>query len=405
MKIKKYIVRDMQEALKLIREEMGPDAVIISSYRMPKRNFLDLFSPRLFEVTAALDDNKKISTEEKKLIENGDRSADRLLRVLKDFDKKDIKAEKAGQQDMRRNDSAEKVITPNVNKPVPFDIILKNEGNLLINREIIHQWKKILANLEIQESITEKLVVELSDKAELAEESHEAQLSFIKNEIAKLLEPAYRPSPTHKIKTFVGPTGVGKTITMAKLATNFKVLDDKSVALIVAGENGQQPAKMESLRYFGSMAGIPVERAVNTKELEKFVNKHTDKDIIMVDTMGVNSRNTGMMLRLSNLIQALGSNQEIFLVLSSVTKGSDLVRISGDFRKVGYSRLIFTKLDETETCGSILNVVCKMGVPVSFVTYGQNVPDDITEVDPRKLAGLLLGGVDRFVEQGLQARN
>jgi flagellar biosynthesis protein FlhF len=120
--------------------------------------------------------------------------------------------------------------------------------------------------------------------------------------------------------------------------------------------------------------------------------------------MGVSSRNTGMMLKLKSLVQSLGDSQDIFLVMSSTTKGADLIKTALEYQKIGYSRLIFTRLDETDTCGSILNVVCRMGVPVAFVSHGQSVPDDITAVNPRKLAGLLLEGVDRYVEQGYRAR-
>jgi len=418
LKIKKYMVKDMHEALKLIREDLGPDAVIISNYRLPRKGLLDFFSPRMMEVTAAVDDNKKtIFANPKRLIDDSQQSAGKLLQMLKEFDSYGgrrglYRDNREGCAGRHQNESG---IAKEIRQSeLPFDMILKNEGNSLINREIDQQWKKILASLEIQESIVESLVnglrCALDDSRELNErldtyQDYETYQTFLRGKIARLLEPAYRPSPQYKIRTFVGPTGVGKTLTMAKLATHFKIYEDKKVALISAFDNGHCPGRLELLRHYGKMADSPVERADNLDELVRSINKHVDKDIILVDTMGVNSRNTGMMLRLSNLLQSLGGSQEIFLVLSSTTKGNDLIRIAADFRKVGYSKLIFTKLDETETCGSMLNVVCRMGVPVAFVTYGQNVPDDIAAVNPKKLAGLLLGGVDRYVEQSLQTRS
>jgi len=418
MKIKKYVVKDMHEALKLIREDLGPDAVIISNYRLPRKGLLDFFSPRMMEVTAAVDDNKKtIFANPKRLIDDSQQSAGKLLQMLKEFDSyggrrgvyRDNREECVGRYQNERG-----IVKEIRQVEVPFDMILKNEGNSLINREIDQQWKKILANLEIQESIVESLVNglrgALDDSRDLNErfdthQDYETYQTFLKGKIVRLLEPAYRPSPQYKIRTFVGPTGVGKTLTMAKLATHFKIYEDKKVALISAFENGHRPGHLEILQHYGKMVDSPVERADNLDELVRSINKHVDKDIILVDTTGVNSRNTGMMLRLSNLLQSLGGSQEIFLVLSSTTKSNDLIRIAAEFRKVGYSKLIFTKLDETETCGSMLNVVCRMGVPVAFVSYGQNVPDDIAAVNPKKLAGLLLGGVDRYVEQGLQTRS
>ncbi len=417
MKIKKYVVKDMHEALKLIREDLGPDAVIISNYRLPRRGLLDFFSPRKMEVTAAVDDIKKtIFANPKKLIDDSQQSAGKLLQMLKEFDsyggrRGAYHGYREGYVSRHQNESANTKEVRHIE--VPFDMILKNEGNFLINREIDLEWKKILASLEIQESIVESLVNglrgALKDSREFHEsfdvhQNYETYQTFLKGKIIKLLEPAYRPSPQYKIRTFVGPTGVGKTLTMAKMATHFKLYDDKKVVLISAFENGHRPGHLEILQHYGKMIDSPVERADNLDELIKAINRHQDKDMILVDTMGVNPRNTGMMLRLSNLLQSLGGSQEIFLVLSSTTKSNDLIRNAAEFRKVGYSKLIFTKLDETETCGSMLNVVCRMGVPVAFVSYGQNVPDDIAAVNPKKLAGLLLGGVDRYVEQGLQAR-
>lgn len=418
MKIKKYIVKDMHEALKLIREELGPDAVIISNYRLPRKSFFDFFSPRMIEVTAALDDNKKtIFSNPKRLIDDSSQSAGKLLQILREFDSRGLRRGYPGESRQGSGSLHRGGVSPRGgNVEVPFDMILKNEGNCLINREIDQQWKKILTSLEIQESIAENLISGIRGAMDRPEdmygsldrldrsEAFESYRAFLKIRIAKLLEPAYRNSQSNKICTFVGPAGVGKTLTLVKLATHFKIYQDKKVVIVSSFENGHRPGQYELLKYYGDLAGAPVERAGSADELISAVNRHNDKDMIFVDTTGVNSRNTGMMLRLSNMLQSLGDLQEIFLVLNSTTKNADLLRIAADFRKVGYSKLVFTRLDETDTCGSMLNVVLRMGVPVAFVSFGQNVPDDISAVNPKKLAGLLLGGVDRYVEQGLQVR-
>ncbi|MFZ5644575.1 MAG: hypothetical protein ACOY46_13380 [Bacillota bacterium] len=403
MKIKKYIVKDMQEALNLIRKELGPDAVIISNYRLPRRSFFDFFSPRLMEVTAALDDKKQtIETGPKKMIEEGEHGTKRLLDELRGFDPS------GNRRGLKGSENSDKFVYNKNGKKqpeVPFDIIMKNKGNSPLNREIDQQWKKILVKLEIQESIAESLVSGL--KFDIYEDDdkngeYETYLAYFKNKITKLLEPAYKTLPQYKICTFVGPAGTGKTLTLAKLAMHLKLYESKRVALISVFDNGHHLGQLETLKYYGNLVDAPVEHAGNIDELKEYIEKHDDKDIILVDTMGVNSRNTGMMLRLGKLLHSIGCDQDIYLVLSSTTKSSDLLRIPAEFRKVGYTKMIFTKLDETDTCGAILNVVCRMGVPVSYVAYGQNVPDDIAAVNPKKLAGLLLGGVDQYVEQGLQ---
>ncbi len=414
MRIKKYVVRDMNEALKLIREEMGPEAVIISNYRLPRKSLFDFFTPRMIEVTAALEDHKKtVPAGQPKLGGGGEQSARRLLQMLREFDSSGTRRDGhwAGREGFRllygRDGGS---LQDGFRTQVPFDMVLKNEGNFLLNREINFHWKKILASLEINESIVESLLNSLREavtgQGEIGEtgEMHEAYLIILKNKIARLLEPAYRPSPRHRIYAFVGPAGAGKTLTLAKLATHYKAYENKKVALISASHNGYCPGHPEVLGYYGGLIGAPVEQAGSRAELIEVVDRHADKDLILIDTAGTNSRNVGSMLKLNNLLQPFEGRQEIFLVMSSTTKGADLMRTALEYQKIGYSKLIFTRLDETDTCGSILNVVCRMGVPVSFVAYGQNVPDDITAVNPKKLAGLLLGGADRYVEQGLQVR-
>lgn len=411
MKIKKYIVKDMHEALKLIREELGPDAVIISSYKLPRRSLFDFFSPRMMEVTAALDDHRKtVPAASPKLPGGGDQSARKLLELLREFDSNGVRRGlyREGREGYGYLYGSEgRAIAGGGRGEVPFDIILKNEGNSIVNREINQQWKKILTSLEIHESIVESLVNSLREAIsgqEDAPEMHEAYLIFLKGKIARLLEPAYRPAPQRRIGAFVGPPGAGKSLTLVKLATHYRVYENKSVALISASLNGQRPGQLETLKYYGSLIDAPVESAGSQEELVQSVSKHSDKDMILVDTAGVNSKNAGMMLRLNKLLQPLGGGQDIFLVMSSATKAADLMRIAIEYQKIGYSKLIFTRLDETDTCGSMINVVCRTGVPVAFVSYGQNVPDDLAAVNPKKLAGLLLGGVDRYVEQGLQTR-
>jgi len=409
LKIKKYIVKDMNEALKLIRKDLGPDAVIISNYRLPRKGFFDFFSPRLMEVTAALDENRQVlKTGPRKMIDDSNNSSTRrLLDELRVFDSGGVRRQSGGEKtDFFAYNSQGKIPPEKEKAEVHFDIILKNKGKSLINREIDQQWKKILTNLEIQESIVESLINGLGydiEGTDSSDHQSETYIAYFKSKITKLLEPAYKPLPQHKVCTFVGPAGVGKTLTLAKLATHFKLYENKSVAIISALENGQHTGQLEALKYYGSLVDSPVERAASLEELADSVNRHNDKDLIMVDTVGVNSRNTGRMLRLGKILHSMGCNQDIYLVLSSTTKSNDLLRIPAEFRKIGYTKMIFTKLDETETCGSLLNVVCRMGVPVSFVAYGQNVPDDIAAVNPKKLAGLLLGGVDRYVEQDFQA--
>lgn len=402
MKIKKYIVRDMQEALKLIRDDLGPEAVIISSYRLPRRGWKDFFAPRQLEVTAALDDaGKPVPVKTPGYLPGGDSTVRRLLELLRGFDMSGENtlskqpyplqgyAGKGGRQAQAYKEGSSS----------PFSLVLREEDHWLAEKDLIVKWKKILLEQEIQETITENLLRGLSE-APGTGDSDEIIKATIKDGMTRLLEPAYRKNCHKKIHTFVGPTGVGKTVTMAKLAVHFSVYEKRSVALVSV--NGNKAGSLEELRHYGGLIRVPVDHAPTPADLNGILKKHEDKDMIFIDTAGIPPRSTGQLLRLKSLLESVEGELETFLVLSSTTKSRDLLRYASDFRKLAYSRLIFTKLDETETCGSILNVVCKLGTPVAYVTFGQGVPDDIAAVNPKKLAGLLIGGVDRYVEQGNQ---
>ncbi len=415
MRIKKYLVSNMNEALKMIREDMGPNAVIISNYRLPRKGLFDFFSPRLIEVTAAIDERRTTyKAAPLPLKESGSEpNVGKLLSLLSSYEKNKIE-NKVNYGDRQETGIAKpsenSALNININTvDENFDAVLKNKGNLLVNREINQQWKDILTGLEINEDIVENLLVNLNhtyqEETPGINEMYEAYMILLKSKISGLMESAYKSSAKQRVSVFVGPSGSGKTLTIAKLGTHFKIFDNKKVAIISANYNGQRPDLTEKLKYYGNLSGISVESAESQEELINMIDSMSDIDSILVDTPGTNPRNSGMMLKLNNLFQPLNGGIDTYLVLSSSTKNKDLLRTAVDYQKnIGITDLIFTKLDETETCGAILNVVNKTQVPVTFVSYGQNVPDDITAVNSKKLAGLLLGGVEKFVEQGLHVR-
>ncbi len=396
MKIKKYLVSNMNDALRMIRDDMGPEAVIISSHRLPRKGLFDFFSPRLIEVTAALDErrtmyNTAIPTQNNQ--ENN--SFGKLLSILSSYEKNGNSNNPTAVQ----VNSAESVEN--------FKPGLKFKEDTLDGKEVCQQWKDILTSLDISEKTADKLLSSINhiyqDETLGINEMYEAYMILLKSKISKLLEPAYQSIQQRRVSAFVGPSGVGKTLTLAKIATHFKLFEGKKVAIISANYDNRRPDLTESLRYYCNLVGLQVETAESREELVELTGRMADQDIVLVDTPGTNSKNTGSMLKLKNLLQPFHGKWDIYLVLSSPTKSQDLIRTALDYQKhINYTKTIFTKLDETETCGAILEVVNRTQVPVTFVSYGQNVPDDITAVNNKKLAGLLLGGVERFVGHGLQ---
>ena len=213
----------------------------------------------------------------------------------------------------------------------------------------------------------------------------------LKEQMIGLLKPAYEKKNASRIQTFIGPTGVGKTMTLVKLATRSKVVEKKQIAMIAVYNH--RFGAMEKLNYFGNIIGASVDVVMTPAELARAVEGHQDKDVIFIDTEGRPSMNRSQVLELHTFIGAVPEPQNIHLVLSSPTKNRDLIRIANDFRTVGYNRIVLTKMDETDTYGTMLNLVCNTGVPISHVTNGQNVPDDIERLTPKRFAEIILGSV------------
>lgn len=396
MRIKKYLVSNMNDAIRMIREEMGPEAVIIGNHRLPRKGLFDFFTPKLIEVTAAVDEHKTIYKANAALAKKTDeQSVGKLLSMLSSFEKDD--------------NSPSSVTAPgNISEDgVDFKAVLNYKKDSLVVKEVSQQWKTILTKLDISEKTADKLLSNLDmcrEEMTGINEIYEAYIILLKSKISKLLEPAYQSIVQRRISAFIGPSGSGKTLTLVKIATYFKMFENKKVAIISADYNCRRPDLTEKLRYYCNLAGLTVETAESEQELIEIIDNMSEQDIVLVDTPGTNSKNTGSMLKLNNLLRPSYGDWDIYLVLSAPTKRQDLMRTAIDYQKhINYTKIVFTKLDETDTCGAILDVVKKTQVPVTFVSYGQNVPDDITAVNSKKLAGLLLGGVEKFAEQGLQS--
>jgi flagellar biosynthesis protein FlhF len=255
-------------------------------------------------------------------------------------------------------------------------------------------WRKMLLNMEIQEGIADYLLSFIGNGQQLPDYNNQDLYANIFKQIAHLLEPAYRSSEHARVLTFIGPSGVGKTTALAKLATKFSLYDHKKVALVTIFT--YRFGAVEQLQAYGDFLGIPVEVVMTPAELAKVLESHSDKDYIFIDTVGRSAQNAGQLLELKGFLDAVEEKQDIYLVLSLATKNRDLNKIASEFHKTGYSKLIFTKIDETETHGAILNLICDLGLPAAYLSSGQGIPDDISEADPRKIAKLLLRGVDPY---------
>lgn len=187
----------------------------------------------------------------------------------------------------------------------------------------------------------------------------------------------------------IGPTGVGKTTTLAKLAAQYRFQLEKSVGLITI--DAYRIAAIDHLKTYAQIMSIPLKVALTPKELERCIKDYRDKDIILIDTPGRSQFNAGALRELMNFLDA-AQPADTHLLIAVSMKESDAYTVVENFAPQYVCQLIFTKLDETSAFGSILNICTKVGKPVSYLTTGQNVPDDIEVAKVDRIVGCFLGG-------------
>ena len=251
--------------------------------------------------------------------------------------------------------------------------------------------KRLIGN-GVEEEIAENLIEDVH-RAISGDALSDADLidQNLIDRIAQIMVPSGPIGPKRErgpsVAALIGPTGVGKTTTLAKLAANGKFSEDKKVALISA--DTYRIAAVEQLGTFADIAEIPMEVAYTPLEMKEAVAHHQDKDLILIDTVGRSEKNLEQLLELKGLIHN-ASPDEVHLVISANMKCGDVLEAVKNFGIMSVDRLLFTKLDETSSFGTMLNVVQAVRKPISYVTDGQNVPEDIALANSKALAERVL---------------
>jgi flagellar biosynthesis protein FlhF len=191
-----------------------------------------------------------------------------------------------------------------------------------------------------------------------------------------------------EIAAFVGPTGVGKTTTIAKLAALQAIKMRKTVALITL--DNCRIAATEHLKAYARVIGIPMEVASNIKELKTSVKKLHNRQLILIDTPGMSQKNENQINELRDMLEGISPIQT-HLLMSATTNDSNLMDIWEKFKVIPIARLIFTKLDETTTFGNIVNQFCRSKISISHFTNGQEIPEDIEIASLEKLVNQMMG--------------
>lgn len=386
MKVKRYLVKDMNEAMIKIKSELGMDAVILNTRKIKTGGLFKFFKKPLLEVVAAIDEplvrqpvvREPILREPVKKIEPVEQPVkENFLEVQKVHLKPMV--EPSGELT-----ELKEMVSKLIEKVDRIES-LKPELSKISNTSE-QTYVDLLKSLDIQESISKKILEIVQRQINIHEKNHETIVNAMKV-IAREYLGEIKTIDTDDLKKpniymFLGPTGVGKTTTLAKIAARLSLVENKKVGLITA--DTYRIAAVEQLKTYSEILGIPLEVIYEASELAEAIEKFKDKDYILIDTAGRSHKSKELKSDYDELVKYL-DHVKIYLVMSMTTGFKDMKSIIESYDFLSDYRLLFTKLDEATSYGNILNLKVLTGKPLSYFTIGQSVPDDIEVADKERI--------------------
>ncbi len=407
MIIKKFQGKSEAEAVESAKKELGNGVVIMNVRNVKRKGLFSFLMPQFTEVTVALEEESERTAALKKEtamppvavppprreVKRAELPAPDEGEVLVRGDAESLEENKNDNHAIEEKlDSLHVLLEQQLQKP-------EEPGTALEEKESeLERFMKLLYNTMLNNEVSEQYANQIIDEIEKANKPDIPFDYVLANIYQKMILKFGKPveiEPAEKgpkVVFFVGPTGVGKTTTIAKIASRFSVEQEKKVVLFTA--DTYRIAAAEQLRTYASIMEVPFRVIYSEDEMKQSLNDFKDYDFILVDTAGHSHQNDAQREIMSGFIHSVDdlAEREVYLVLSATTKYRDLINIADTYASITEFKLIFTKLDETMTLGNLLNIKLYTGAPLSYVTCGQNVPDDIEDFNPQKTVKQLLGG-------------
>lgn len=385
MKIRRFIGKDMNEAMIKVKSELGIDAVILNSRKIKQPGFLGIFKKSVIEVVAAIDKEYKINTK-----------LDRERKIKKEVEVvKEVKVEKQSNEIDNKIDKLTRIVenleskVSSINQ-VPVDQSLNKVSETII-KDKTEKFIDLLIESSVDRKIAERVMKQVGRRISIDTNSDQTVINAIKiviNEFLgkpEIIETDYKK---RKIFLFVGPTGVGKTTTLAKLAAKLSLIENKKIALITS--DTYRIAAVEQLKTYSEILGVPLNVIYEASELEEALVDFEDMDYVLIDTAGRNYKDKTLKNELDSMIEYI-ENPEVFLVLSLVADYKNMVNVIESYKFIEDYKVIFTKFDEAVTFGNILNIKLFADKKLSYIANGQSVPDDIEVLNISHVADVIVG--------------
>jgi flagellar biosynthesis protein FlhF len=443
MIIKKFVGKNEIEATEMAKKELGDSMVIMNVRKVKPKGMFASFRAKQVEVTAALEDEEEPLRQIRRIAQAQVAAQEKVASagkpVLTPKPAEDAKAAKetteipsenpaavaprnATAQDakaeaiekkldslqnlletqFRKENDAVSTTKENARKAgatadgKPAEEAKKEETDPQTAE--MDRFLKLLYNTMMDNEVDEKHANEIIREAD-RNRKPKTTMDFLLSTIYQKMilhfgksEGIVPSSKGAKVVFFIGPTGVGKTTTIAKVASSISVNQKKKIAMLTT--DTYRIAATDQLRTYASILGVPFRVVYTAEELAIAVEDFGDCDYIFVDTAGHSHKNEELLEHQKeylDMVKTMAESQS-FLVLSATTKYKDLRKIVDNYRSISDFQLIFTKLDETSSLGNLYNIRLYADAPIAYITTGQNVPDDIEVFNAQKIVKLLLGG-------------
>ena len=396
MIIKKFQGKTEEEAIELAKAEMGSNAIVMNIKTLKPGGFMALFKKPYVEVTAALEEISEAAAVIKQVEQIRKEAENPALAEKKPVKKEEKESQKEALEE--KLDSLQSLLLQQLHQDEAEE--KKNKSGEKVEEEESKALAltKLIYNMLLENEVDEKYANQIIADIEKTIKKDTGVDQTLSNVYQRLVLKLGQPkciewkNKGQQIIFFIGPTGVGKTTTIAKIASKLCLEEKAKVALLTA--DTYRIAATEQLRTYANILSIPFQVVYSPEDLQGAVANLSTYDIILIDTSGHSSKNQEQMATTKKLVESIGSKDKVcsYLVLSATTKYRDLVSIVDAYEDLKGYRLIFTKVDETTCLGNILNVKLYTGAELSYITDGQNVPDDIEKLHPQRVVKQLLGG-------------